>query len=126
MRTSGGRGAGAVLGWGLPAPLGVSPRWAFAGCTQGADRAHALPTHLGRVDHVDSVDVTTASRDRGTVIAIRFDAGAVDKAAELTKLIAEVDTAANAEGYSTYRLDLTPDSGAAKLVVDDAFTGRDD
>ncbi|MEP9363103.1 hypothetical protein ABLE68_09080 [Nocardioides sp. CN2-186] len=122
MRTSGGRGAGSVLAICLPALLVLS----LAGCTEEADRAHVLQTHIGRIEHVDSVDVTTASRDRGTVIAVRFDAGAVDRAPALTTLIADVDAAVDDEGYSTYRLDLTPDSGAAKLVVDDSFAGRDD
>ncbi len=122
MRTSGGRGAGSVLAFCLPALLVFS----LAGCTEEADRAHVLQTHLGRIDHVESVDVTTASLDRGTVIGIRFDAGEVDEASELTKLIADIDAAADEDGYSTYRLDLTPDGGAAKLVVDDSFTGRDD
>lgn len=122
MRTSGGRGTGSVLAFCLPALLLV----ALSGCTEDADRAHVLQTHLGRIDHVDRVDVSTATSGRGTVIGVTFDGGEIDKAPELAALIADIDAAADGEGYSTYRLDLSPAGDPAGLVVDDTFTGRDD
>ena len=121
MRTSGGRGPGVVLAGVLAALLSSA---LLSGCTEDADRAHVLQTHLGRIDHVDRVDVTAPTRTQGTAIRVTFD-DQVDGPDALAKLIADVDAAADEEKYPTYRLDLAPHGDDAALVVDDSFTGSD-
>lgn len=96
----------------------------LTGCTETADESRTVQSHLGRIDHVDRVQVTTPSWEHGAAFAIGYDD--IGDADGLATLLAEVDEVAADRGFTPYRVTLTPSGDADhELTVDDAFSGSD-